>query len=122
MKTFIATLVLLSLNMSLYAQAKISFVNSTIEFNNIKRGNDSTQTYTFKNTGNKALLIKKAVSTSRHLTISKPGQKIDPGKTGKIKVVFQAKTKGPIRRTITVYSNAKNKPVTALKVKGKVID
>ena len=44
-----------------------------------------------------------------------------PGETGEIEVKYDTNRVNPIRKTITVVSNAKT-PNVALKIKGKVID
>ena len=44
-----------------------------------------------------------------------------PGKTGKIDVKYDTNRVNPIRKTITVMSNAET-PTFALKIKGDVID
>jgi hypothetical protein len=54
---------------------------------------------------------------------SKPTEPIAPGKTGKIEVKYNMHT-GPIRKTITVESNAVNveEGRVAIKIKGEVIE
>lgn len=44
-----------------------------------------------------------------------------PGETGEIEVKYDTKRVNPIRKTITVISNAET-PTVALKIKGLVID
>jgi hypothetical protein len=44
-----------------------------------------------------------------------------PGETGEIEVKYDTKRVNPIRKTITVISNA-DTPTVALKIKGLVID
>jgi hypothetical protein len=50
----------------------------------------------------------------------KPTGPIAPGESSTIKVKYDTNRVGPIRKTITVYSNAENK-VTPLKIKGEVL-
>jgi hypothetical protein len=54
---------------------------------------------------------------------SKPTAPIAPGKSDKIEVKYNMHA-GPIRKTITVMSNAVNVPdgTVALKIKGEVIE
>lgn len=122
MKSCILSCIFLVVTAVVSGQAKISFKNTTVKYDNVKPNSEGSRTFTFQNTGDQALVIKKVSSTSHYLTVSKPNQSIAPGDTGEIKVKYDTKKKGPIRRTITVYSNAKNKPVTALKVIGCVVD
>ena len=51
----------------------------------------------------------------------KPDGPILPGQTGKIEVKYDTKRVNPIRKTITVLSNAET-PTVALKIKGLVVD
>ena len=44
-----------------------------------------------------------------------------PGKTGEIEVKYDTNRVNPIRKTITVISNAET-PTVALKIKGLVVD
>ncbi len=121
MKTFVTSVMFLAMSTIIHAQAKIFFKNTTVEYKNVKLGSNEVRVFVFKNTGNKPLKISKVISTTRHVKAVKPTRKIAPGKTGKIKVIFDATQKGPIRRTITVFSNAKNRSIIALKIKGFVV-
>ncbi len=120
MKTLVSLLFFTAFSLTISAQAKINFDNTTVVYQHVKIGSDGTRTFNFKNTGNKPLVIKKVTSTSEHLKASGPNSSIAPGKTGKITVTYDTKIEGPVRRTVTVYSNAKNTPIQALKVKGYV--
>ena len=51
----------------------------------------------------------------------KPDGPIMPGEEGEIEVKYDTKRVMPIRKTITVLSNA-DTPTVALKIKGEVID
>ena len=51
----------------------------------------------------------------------KPEAPILPGESGEIEVKYDTKRVNPIRKTITVTSNAET-PTVALKIKGNVID
>ncbi len=121
MKTLVSSCIFLVIGFVVNAQAKISFDQTTVSYSNVEQGKESTRTFSFKNTGDQPLIIKKVTTTSSHLKVSTPQNNIAPGKSGKIKVVFDAQQKGPIRRTITVFSNAENAPYKALKVTGNVI-
>jgi len=52
---------------------------------------------------------------------SKPKEPIMPGDSGEIKVKYDTNRVNPIRKTITVMSNA-DTPTVALKIKGLVVD
>ena len=51
----------------------------------------------------------------------KPEAPILPGDTGEIEVKYDTNRVNPIRKTITVISNAET-PTVALKIKGEVVD
>ena len=54
-------------------------------------------------------------------TVAQKTAPILPGESGEIEVKYDTKRVNPIRKTITVTSNAK-RPTVALKIKGTVID
>jgi hypothetical protein len=76
----------------------------------------------FKNTGDAPLIITNVQSTCGCTVPTKPKEPILPGQTDKIDVKYNMNP-GPIRKTITVESNAVNVTggMIALKIKGEVI-
>lgn len=108
-----------------FAQAKIEFMakDNTIDYGTVTKDSDSgMRTFEFKNTGNQPLIITNVQSTCGCTVPSKPTEPIMPGKTGKIDVKYNM-APGPIRKTITVESNATNYEGgrVPLKIKGEVI-
>jgi hypothetical protein len=126
MKKIIVLLAFVSFAFSAAAQgAKIEFVaqDNTIDYGTIYRDTDSgLRTFEFKNTGDKPLIITNVQSTCGCTVPSKPTEPIMPGKSGKIDVKYNM-SPGPIRKTITVESNATNVPEgrIAIKIKGEVL-
>ncbi|WP_432264573.1 DUF1573 domain-containing protein [Autumnicola lenta] len=115
----IATFILAGIGTTM-AQAKIVFQSETIDYGEIKKGSDGVRVFEFTNTGDEPLVIKE-VSSSCGCTIpKKPEGPIAPGETGTIEVKYDTKRVGPIRKTVTVYSNAEE-TIKALKIKGKVL-
>ncbi len=99
--------------------AKIQFKAETLDYGVIEKGSDGVRIFEFTNTGNAPLIISK-VSSSCGCTIpKKPEEPILPGKTGEIQVKYDTKRVGPIRKAITVISNA-DTPTKVLKIKGEV--
>ena len=124
MKNLIVMLFVGMLSISAFAQdkvAKIEFKTETIDYGTIEKGADGVRVFEFTNTGNAPLIISKASSTCGCTVPKKPDGPIMPGETGKIEVKYDTKRNGPIRKTITVVSNAET-PTVALKIKGEVID
>lgn len=101
--------------------AKIEFESETIDYGTIEKGADGVRVFKFKNTGDAPLIISKVKSSCGCTVPKKPEEPIMPGETGEIEVKYDTKRVMPIRKTITVTSNAKRATV-ALKIKGNVID
>lgn len=124
MKQLITILFIGLISLSVNAQdkvAKIEFKSDTIDYGTIEKGSDGVRVFEFTNTGDAPLIISK-VSSSCGCTIpKKPKDPILPGKTGEIEVKYDTNRVNPIRKTITVISNAET-PTVALKIKGLVVD
>lgn len=109
-------------SLGIYAQdatAKIEFKSETIDYGEIDKGSDGVRVFEFTNTGTAPLVIS-AVRSSCGCTIpKKPEEPIMPGETGKIEVKYDTNRVGPIRKAITVTSNA-DVPTKVLKIKGTV--
>jgi hypothetical protein len=108
-----------------FSQAKIEFKakDNTIDYGTVTKEADSgLRTFEFKNTGNQPLMITNVQSTCGCTVPSFPKEPIMPGKTGKIDVKYNMNP-GPIRKTITVESNASNYEggKVPLKIKGDVV-
>jgi len=103
---------------------KIEFVaqDNTIDYGKVSKTDNPVRSFEFTNTGDAPLLITSAESTLSSIVVTKPNSAILPGKKGKIDVKYNM-TAGPIRKTITVETNAVNHPDgrVALKIKGEVL-
>lgn len=105
--------------------AKIEFKDkdNTIDYGTVTKDEDSgVRSFEFTNTGDEPLIIKNVQSSCGCTVPSKPTEPIQPGQTGKIDVKYNMNP-GPIRKTITVETNAVNveEGLVALKIKGEVI-
>jgi hypothetical protein len=97
--------------------------NNTIDYGPITKGKDSgIRSFVFTNTGNAPLIITSIQITSNCTILSKQNDTILPGKSSKIEVKYNM-VEGPIRKTITVESNAINydQGRIPLKIKGEVV-
>ena len=101
--------------------AKIKFKTETIDYGTIEKGANGVRVFEFTNTGDAPLIITKVKSTCGCTVPKKPEAPIMPGETGEIEVKYDTNRVMPIRKTITVTSNA-DTPTVALKIKGNVID
>ena len=102
------------------AQAEISFKSETVNYGEIAKGSDGVRVFTFTNTGNAPLIISEVKSSCGCTVPEKPDGHIAPGESNTIQVKYDTNRVGPIRKTVTVYSNAEE-PVKALKIKGEVL-
>lgn len=118
----IITLAVFSLfSLVTYAQAEMTFEETTIDYGTIEKGADGLRVFKFTNTGDQPLVISNVRSTCGCTVPKRPTEPILPGKTGEIEVKYNTRLVGPIRRTVTVYSNA-TEEVTPLKIKGAIIE
>ena len=124
MKKLVLILFVGLLTFSVSAQdkvAKIEFKTETVDYGQIDKGSDGVRIFEFTNTGDAPLIISK-VSSSCGCTIpKKPEAPILPGKVGEIQVKYDTNRVGPIRKAITVISNAST-PTKVLKIKGEIKD
>lgn len=101
--------------------AKIEFKTDVIDYGTIEKGADGVRVFEFTNTGDAPLIISNVSSTCGCTVPKKPDGPILPGETGEISVKYDTNRVNPIRKTITVTSNA-DTPTVALKIKGLVVD
>ncbi len=124
MKNLVAILFIGLISLGSYAQekvAKIEFKTNIIDYGTIEKGADGVRIFEFTNTGNAPLIISNAKSTCGCTVPKWPKAPIMPGENGEIAVKYDTKRVNPIRKTITVFSNA-DTPTVALKIKGLIID
>ncbi|MCB0456803.1 MAG: DUF1573 domain-containing protein [Flavobacteriaceae bacterium] len=121
MKKIILVAVVALVSFAVQAQAKIEFKSDTVDYGEIAKGSDGVRVFEFTNTGTEPLIVSDVKSSCGCTVPEKPKDPIAPGKTGQIKVKYDTNRVGPIRKTVTVYSNA-TEPIKALKIKGEVLD
>ncbi len=121
MKKIILFVFVAMIGYTVNAQANIKFDKDAIDYGTIEKGSDGVRVFTFTNTGNKDLIIGDVKSSCGCTVPEKPKGPVKPGATAEIKVKYDTNRVGPIRKTITVYSNAADDPIKALKIKGEVL-
>ena len=124
MKNLLALLFVGLMTFSVNAQdkvAKIEFKETTIDYGTVEKGANGIRTFEFTNTGDAPLIVSKVSSSCGCTVPKKPKAPIMPGMTGEIEVKYDTNRVMPIRKTITVLSNAAT-PTVSLKIKGEVID
>lgn len=106
----------------IFSAQTISFENTTIDYGNIKTKSNGHRIFTFKNTGDKPLILSN-VRASCGCTVPEWEQSpVLPGKTGQIKVEYNTNIQGNFKKSIEVYSNDPKKSRSILFIQGNVID
>ncbi|OFX76961.1 MAG: hypothetical protein A2X12_07975 [Bacteroidetes bacterium GWE2_29_8] len=99
----------------------VQFEKMVHDYGTIKKNSDGTCEFVFKNTGKEPLILSNVKTSCGCTTPYWPHEPIMPGKTEKIKIQYATGRVGPINKTITVFSNAKNDAIV-LSIKGLVED
>lgn len=97
----------------------ITFEKTVHDYGTVAFGGDGTCTFKFTNTGKEPLLVQQPRSSCGCTVPSWPKDPILPGASDEIKVTYNTKKAGPINKTVTVTSNAKNGTVV-LRITGNV--
>ncbi|MDO5981570.1 DUF1573 domain-containing protein [Flavivirga spongiicola] len=99
--------------------SSISFKNKLFDFGEIPAKKNATAIFEFSNTGENPLVITD-VKTSCGCTVPEyPKDILKSGKSGSIKVIYDAKYPGRFNKTITVFYNGKDSPKKII-IKGEV--
>lgn len=99
----------------------ITFKTTTHDYGEIYKGADGGYDFVFTNTGNEPLILSKPRSSCGCTVPSWPKEPILPGEENKIKVTYNTTKLGAFNKSVTIYSNAKNKNAIVLRITGKVI-
>jgi hypothetical protein len=94
---------------------KLEFTETTHGLGRVDAGELARHSYAFRNTGGLDLSIDNVRAACSCTAAAVPARVIPPGGDGVIDVTFDAThERGPVTRTITVYSNDPARPVTTL--------
>ena len=99
----------------------ITFKTTSHDYGEIYQGSDGSFNFVFTNTGKEPLILSKPRSSCGCTVPSWPKEPILPGEESKIKVTYNTTKIGAFNKSVTVYSNAKNKKTIVLRIKGKVV-
>lgn len=99
--------------------AVITFDKVIHDYGMINKGDNGKCEFKFTNTGKEPLILSRPRSNCGCTVPTWPREPILPGKSGIITVVYDTKRFGPINKSVTVFSNAKNNAVV-LRIKGTV--
>ena len=100
---------------------QIEFGELIYDYGNVPYGGDPISIFTFTNTGTEPLIISKAKCSCSCLTETWSTEPILPGESNVVRIRYDMKRPGMIRKSIWVYSNAINSPITILRIKGNVL-
>ncbi len=98
----------------------IYFAQSTFDYGEILEGSDGLYTISFKNIGDKAIVINRVRSSCGCTVPSWPKAPLEPGAKGEIEVKYNTGLTGSFMKSVYVYSSAENSPVK-LTIRGKVL-
>ena len=98
---------------------KMTFSEQTFDYGNIPRNVPATHEFKFTNTGNAPLVINSANASCGCTVPEYTKEPIMPGKTGVIKVVYNAANPGNFTKTVTVRSNGGEAQLT---IRGNVVE
>lgn len=123
MKKLLLFIVLFAGMSTAFAQGtpRFQFKTEVIDYGEIQKGSDGVRTFEFKNIGNAPLIIENVYSSCGCTIPDWTKTPVEPGESGEIQVKYDTSRPGPIRRTITIYSNA-DESTKALKIKGRVLE
>lgn len=133
MKRFLIILVLFASASALFAQAQqqpvkveentnapeITFDKLVHDYGTLAFGGDGVSTFKFTNTGKEPLILQQPQSSCGCTVPTWPKEPVLPGQSNEIQVTYNTKKAGPINKTVTIRSNAKNNTVV-LRITGKV--
>ena len=133
MKTIISTMLMLLVSATVvFSQAQepvqvvdnpnapvISFDKLVHDYGTIPFGGNGVCTFKFTNTGKEPLILQQPQSSCGCTVPTWPKEPVLPGASNEIQVTYNTKKAGPINKTVTVRSNAKNNTVV-LRITGKV--
>ena len=100
----------------------ISFDKTTYDYGKVKVGADGHRFFTFKNTGDKPLIISRVQASCGCTTPEWSQDPIMPGKTAQLKVGYNTTLVGPFSKIIEVYSNDAANSRSVITIKGDVND
>ena len=101
---------------------EIEFEKMIHDYGDVPYNGDGQCEFRFTNTGNEPLILQKPKSSCGCTVPSWPKEPILPGESDVINVTYRTTKVGPINKTITVTSNAKQNSTVVLRIKGKVLE
>lgn len=124
MKKFLAIIAIVLFGAAAKAQtgAALTLKSDTIDYGTVRKGSDDgKRVFEVTNSGDAPLTIREVKSTAGFVVTSWPKDPLAPGQSAKIEIKYNM-APGPIRKTISIHSNAVNYTdgITPVKIKGTV--
>lgn len=117
--------ILLSLSAALFLALgvnaqEMNFESTTHDYGTIPQDIPASYEFVFKNSGTAPLIISEAQGSCGCTVPEYPKEPVMPGKTGKIKVTYNAKSLGQFKKSVTIKSNDPTTPSVELRIEGNV--
>lgn len=102
-------------------QAEITFDKLEHDYGQVPKNGNGETTFTYKNTGKTPLILSNVRSSCGCTVPSWSREPLMPGQSASIRVKYNTANPGPINKSVTVESNARENRVI-LKIKGTVLN
>lgn len=100
----------------------IFFENPNFDFGKIYTGEKVDHIFKFENRGKSVLKVNKVKTSCGCTAAILTNDSVPPGKTGEIKANFRSGNyRGKVTKSVTVFSNDPNSPITKLTISGEII-
>lgn len=119
MRTFFLMMAMMIACYTAQAQ-EISFETTKIDYGVLEQDANGVRHFTFSNTGDVPLIIKRAKGSCGCTVPAPITEPILPGESAKLEVKYDTHRLGHFSKYVTVYSNAKNQPEMRLSITGEV--
>ena len=119
MKKFIGGLMLFG-TFAIASAQTITFEKTTIDYGTIPVNADGNRAFTFKNTGDKPLILSNVQPACGCTASEWTKEPVLPGKTGQIKVHYNTAAPNPFKKSIDVFSNDPQNGRVILYIQGNV--
>lgn len=96
---------------------KVEIDKTAVSMGSFDWQEEQKATFTLKNIGDKPLAIQDVTTSCGCTTVSYPKEPVQPGRETTLEVVYKAEHPEHFDKTVTVYCNADNAPLT-LKIGG----
>ena len=94
---------------------------SVYDYGTISSGHHGKGTFVIRNTGKAPLFVQRCKGSCGCLVPQCDKSPINPGQQSVMHVTYDTKRIGPINKSVTISSNAKNRPMVVARVKGMVL-